>query len=176
MPWLRHCHPCRASSFFRPFSILPMVMVFTLSYAWNWETVRFFFSRLPRSQLGGLAFAVLACFPPGWNGGFHFWRYSGGSLGRLLRPVVSPRFKCPGCWFTWSPGLFLLELLPPSHSGCGIYRCPSLFFTPFASLVFLENFGFVGVDGGFSSGFWAGVHLWVVLSARYPARPRLLLP
>ena len=30
---------------------------------------------------------------------------------------------------------------------------PLLFFTPFASLVFLENFGFVGVDGGFGSGF-----------------------
>ena len=30
---------------------------------------------------------------------------------------------------------------------------PLLFITPFASLVFLENFGFVGVDGVFSSGF-----------------------
>ena len=30
---------------------------------------------------------------------------------------------------------------------------PLLFFTPFASLVFLENFGLVGVDGGFGSGF-----------------------
>ena len=30
---------------------------------------------------------------------------------------------------------------------------PLLFITPFASLVFLENFGFVGVDGGFGSGF-----------------------
>ena len=53
------------------------------------------------------------------------WRYSGVLLGRLLRPVVSPRFKCPGCQFTWSPGLLLLELLPPSCSGCGSSRCPS---------------------------------------------------
>ena len=30
---------------------------------------------------------------------------------------------------------------------------PLLFFTPFASLVFLEISGFVGVDGGFGSGF-----------------------
>ena len=30
---------------------------------------------------------------------------------------------------------------------------PLLFFTSFACLVFLENFGFVGVDGGFGSGF-----------------------
>ena len=27
---------------------------------------------------------------------------------------------------------------------------PLLFFTPLASLVFLENFGFVGIDGGFA--------------------------
>ena len=30
---------------------------------------------------------------------------------------------------------------------------PLLFITPFASLVFLENFGFMGVDGVFGSGF-----------------------
>ena len=67
----------------------------------------FFFSRLPRSRLGGLAFAVLACFPPGWNGGFHLWRCSGESLGRLLRPLDSPRFKCLGYQFTCSPWLLL---------------------------------------------------------------------
>ena len=82
----------------------------------------FFFSRLPRSRLGGLAFAVLTCFllvgmVASTCGGIR------GPLGRLLRPVVSPRFKCPGCRFTWSPGL--LELLPPSRSGCGSYRCTS---------------------------------------------------
>ena len=67
----------------------------------------FFFNRLPRSRIGGFAFAVLACFPPGWNGDFHLWRYSGESLGRLLRPLDSPRFKCLGCRFTWSPWLLL---------------------------------------------------------------------
>ena len=41
-------------------------------------------------------------FPPGWNGGFHLWRYSGVLLGRLLRPVVSPRFKRLGAGL---PGL-----------------------------------------------------------------------
>ena len=49
------------------------------------------------------------------------------------------------------PGLLgscSIELLPPSRSGC----VPLLFITPFASLVFLENFGFVGVDGVFGSG------------------------
>ena len=71
------------------------------------RNVPFFFSLLPRSWLGGLAFAVLACFPPGWNGGFHLWRSSGESLGHLLRPVDSPRFKCLGYRVTWSPGLLL---------------------------------------------------------------------
>ena len=82
----------------------------------------FFFSRLPRSWLGGLAFAVLTCFllVASTCGGIR-----GGPLGRLLRPVISPLFKSPGCRFTWSPGLFLLELLPPSRSGCSSYRCPS---------------------------------------------------
>ena len=70
-------------------------------------------------------FCSVDLFPPGRNGGFHLWRYSGVLLGRLLRPVVSPRFKSPGFRFTWSPGLLLLELLPPSCSGCDSYRCPS---------------------------------------------------
>ena len=38
---------------------------------------------------------------------------------------------------------------------------PLMFFPSCACLVFLENFGFVGVDGGFGSGFCAGVRLWV---------------
>ena len=85
----------------------------------------FFFSRLPRSRLGGLAFAVLTCF--------------------LLVGMVAS--TCGGIWVGLSvdcfdqwflpnsralgaglPGLlgsFLLELLPPSHSGCDSYRCPS---------------------------------------------------
>ena len=67
----------------------------------------FFFSRLPRSLLGSPAFAVLVCFPPNWNGGFHLWRCSGETLGCLLRPVDSPLFKCLGCRFTWSPWLLL---------------------------------------------------------------------
>ena len=34
-------------------------------------------------------------------------------------------FKCPGCQFTWSPGLLFLELLLPSCSGCGSSHCSS---------------------------------------------------
>ena len=54
------------------------------------------------------------------------------------------------------PGLLgscSIELLPPSRSGCLQLPLPLLFITNFGSLVFLVNFGFVGVDGGFGSGF-----------------------
>ena len=51
------------------------------------------------------------------------------------------------------PGSCSIELLPPSRSGCVQLPLPLLFITPFASLVFLENFGFVGVDGVFGSRF-----------------------
>ena len=54
------------------------------------------------------------------------------------------------------PGLLgscSVELLPPSCSGCVQLPLPLLFITSFASLVFLENVGFVGVDSVFGSGF-----------------------
>ena len=54
------------------------------------------------------------------------------------------------------PGLLgsgSIELLPPSCSGGVQHPLLLLFITPFASLVFLENFGFVGVDSVFGSGF-----------------------
>ena len=50
-------------------------------------------------------------------------------------------------------GSYSIELLPPLCSGCVQPPLPLLFITPFASLGFLENFGFVGLDGGFGSGF-----------------------
>ena len=53
----------------------------------------------------------------------------GGSLGRMLRPVVSPRFQSPGCQSTWSPGLSFLGLLPPSRSGCGSSAAPPVLHT-----------------------------------------------
>ena len=70
------------------------------------------------------------------------------------------------------PGLLgscSIELLPLSRSGCVQRTLPLLFITPFASLVFLDNCGFVGVDNDFGSWFWAGVHLWVVRSAQCPS-------
>ena len=69
----------------------------------------------------------------------------------------APSIRCPGsteerrvCLVSWALALgavasvtFRLWQLP----------LPLLFFPPFPSLVFLENFGFVGVVGGFGSGF-----------------------
>ena len=75
------------------------------------ETFRFSFLCSPGFGLLSLAVAVLACFPPGWNDGFHLWRYSGESLGRLLRLVDSPRCKCLGCWATWSPWHLLYRVI-----------------------------------------------------------------
>ena len=44
---------------------------------------------------------------------------------------------------------------PLGEFPAGLWRLPLplLFFTSCACLVFLENFGFVGFDGGFGSGF-----------------------
>ena len=53
------------------------------------------------------------------------------------------------------PGLLgscSIELLPPSRSGCVQLLLPLLFITPLASLVFLVNLGFVGVEGVFDCG------------------------
>ena len=58
----------------------------------------------------------------------------------------------------WVPG-YLVSLALALSSCClrhvqGVQLpLPLLFVTPFASLVFLENFGFVGVDGVFGFGF-----------------------
>ena len=51
-----------------------------------------------------------------------------------------------------------------------------LFITPFASLVFLKNFAFVGVDGVFGSGFWAANTFGLFFLLGIHFRPRLLLP
>ena len=150
MPCHRHCQPCHASPpFFRPFSVPPVVTAFTLWKALHGETFRFSFLCSPGLGLGVLLSQCWLVF--------------------LLVGMVAS--TCGGVWgslsvafFGWwilpdastlgsgLPGLLgscSIELLPPSRSGC----MPLLFVTPFASLVFLENFGFVGVDGVYGSGF-----------------------
>ena len=47
--------------------------------------------------------------------------------------------QAPGCRFTWSPRLLLLELLPPSGSGCGSFRYPSCSFHPAPAWFSLET-------------------------------------
>ena len=72
--------------------------------------------------------------------------------GRLLRPVVSPRFKCLGAGLTGLLGS-CFGAFASVRFRLGQFPLPLLFFSSCACLVFLGNFGFVGVDGGFGSGF-----------------------
>ena len=76
VPCHRHCQPCRASPPFLGHLRSAGGDGLHSSESIELRNSPFFFSRLPRSRLGGLAFAVLACFPPGWNGGFPLWRCS----------------------------------------------------------------------------------------------------
>ena len=71
----------------------------------------------------------------------------------LFGPWIFPDSSALGVGLPGLLGSCSIELLPPSRSGCVLLPLPLLFITPFASLVFLENFGFVGVDGDFGSGF-----------------------
>ena len=82
----------------------------------------FFFSRLPRSRLWGLAFAVLTCFLL-----VGMVASTCGGIRACLSVDCFDRWFLPDSSALGAglPGLFLLELLPPSRSGCGSSRCPS---------------------------------------------------
>ena len=68
VPGHRHCRPCRAfSSFFRPFSIPPLVTAFTLKKALRLRNVSFFLFLLPRSQLAGPCFRSVGWFSSWWE-------------------------------------------------------------------------------------------------------------
>ena len=142
------------SFFFGPFSIPPVVTAFTLQKALRLRHLLFFDFCSPGLGLRVLAFAVLACFPPGGNG-FHLWRLSRESLGRgcaFFNWLILPDSGALGAGLPGLPGSWSLELLPLSRSGCVQLPLPLLFVTPFAILVFpRENFGFDGVDGVFGS-------------------------
>ena len=136
----------------RPFSVPPVVTAFTLRKALRLRNVLFFLHLLPRSRLAESCFRSVGLFPPGWNGSFHSWRFLGSlsvvfSAGRFS-PIQEP----------WVPG-YLVSLALALSNYClrhfqGVQLpMPLLFITPFASLVFLENFVFMGVDGVFGSGF-----------------------
>ena len=95
---------------------------------------------------------------------------SGESLGRFS-PIQEP----------WVPG-YLVSLALALTSYClrhvqGVQLpLPLLFITPFATLVFLKNLAFVGVDGTFGSGFWAANTFVSFFLLSIHLRPRLLLP
>ena len=114
--------------------------------------VCFSFPGSPGFGLGGLAFAMLTCL--------------------LLVGMVAS--TCGGIWGCLSVDYFDWWFLPVQVPWVPVYLVSwalvfgaiasvmfrlwqltllLLFFTSFASLVFLENLGFVDVDGGFGSGF-----------------------
>ena len=91
--------------FFRPFSVPPVVTVFTLRKALRLRNIPFFFSLLPRSRLAGSYFRCVGLFSSWLEWSLPPVEVLGESLGRLLRPVGSPRFKSLGYRASWSPWL-----------------------------------------------------------------------
>ena len=106
------------------------------------KEVPFFFFFSPGLGLRGLAFAVLACFPPGWNGGFHLWRFPGSLLVEVVpssadgfSPIQEP----------WVPG-YLVSLALGLSSYClrhiqvaCSYRCCSCSSHPSPALFSLAK-------------------------------------
>ena len=149
----RHCRTCRASPpFFRPLSVSPVVTAFTLRKALRLRNVPFFLKLLPRYWLAESCFRSVGLFPPDWNDSFHLWRF------RESLSVIFSGGRFSPSQEPWVPG-YLVSLALALSSYClrhvqGMQLpLPLLFITPFASLVFQENFGFVGVDGVFGPGF-----------------------
>ena len=123
VPGFRHCHPGRASSFFRPF--LRSAGGAGLHSLRCMELIWFSF---PSS--GEPGYRSVDLFPPGWNGSFYLWKYSGRLLGQLRRPEVSPRCKHLGAGLPGPLGSCFWSFLPPSGSGYGCFCCPSCSFHP----------------------------------------------
>ena len=125
---------------------------FTLRKALRLRNVPFFLYLLPRSRLAESCFRSVGLFPPGWNGSFHSWKF------RVSPSVVFSTGRFSPIQEPWLPG-YLVSLALALSSYClrrvqGLQLpLPLLCITPFASLVFLKNFCFVGVDGVFGSGF-----------------------
>ena len=148
----RHCRPCRAAPpFVGHFPVPPVVTDFTFRKAWRSRNVPFSCSA-PQVSACGVLLSQCCLFPPGWNGSCHLWRFWASlsvvfSAGRFS-PIQEP----------WVPG-YLVSLALAIASYCfrhlqGVQLLLSLLFiTPFASLVFLENFTVGVVDGVFGSGF-----------------------
>ena len=90
---------------------------FTLRIALRLRNVPLFLYLLPRSRLVESCFQSVGLFPPGWNGGFHSWKF------RVSLSVVLVAGRFSPIQEHWVPGYLVLgscpiELLPPSCSGC----------------------------------------------------------
>ena len=109
----------------RPFSVPPVVTAFTFRIAFRLRNISFFLYLLPRSRLAESCFRSVGLFGPGWNGNFHSWRFSGEFLGRLIRPVSSPRCKSLGCRAAWSPWLLPYRAIASVTFRVCNYRCRS---------------------------------------------------
>ena len=152
----------------RPFSILPVVTAFTLPKAFILRNVPFFFSLLPRSRLAESCFRSVGLFPPGWNDNFHSWRFSVESLGHLIRPVSSPRFKSLGCRLPGLPGSCPIELLPPSRSGRASIAAAPVLHT-LRQPCFPWKLRLRGCCRCLRLRILSGNHLWVIFPAQYPS-------
>ena len=86
----------------------------------------FFFFPAPQVSAWGPCFRSVDLFTPGWNGGFHLWRYSGVPLGRLASTGGFSPFPEP-----WVPvylvswALSFRSYCLRHCSGCGSSRCSS---------------------------------------------------
>ena len=102
-------------------------------------SVPFFLYLLPRSRLAESCFRSICLFHPGCNGNLHSWRFSVESLGRLIRPVRSLRFKSLGCRAAWSPWLLPYRAIATVTFGACIYRCRSCSSHPSLALFSSET-------------------------------------
>ena len=144
---------------------------FTLQKALRLRNVPFFYFCSPGLGLRVLAFTVWACFPPGWNGGFHLWRLPGESLGRgnaFFARLILPDSRALGAGLPGLPGSWSLEPLPPPHSGWVQLLLPLLFHHTLHHPCFSSRKLWLrGCRRCLRLLILSGRYLWIFLPARY---------
>ena len=109
--------PLSCLSFFRTFSVQPVVTAFTLRKALRLRNVPFFFSLLPRSRLAGSCFRSVGLFSS-W---LEWWASTCGGF-RVSLSVgffnwwILPDSRALGAGLPGLSGSYSIELLPPSRS------------------------------------------------------------
>ena len=110
VPCRRHCQPCSAS---------PPFLGHSPSRRWCWPSLfgkhriekrSVFLFSAPQVSAWGPCFRSVGLFSSWLEWSLPLWRCSGESIGCLLRPVDSPRFKRR---FTWPPWLLLYRAVAP---------------------------------------------------------------